>query len=351
MTSWKSIEQKESSEGNVWKFIFTKDDAIAEAVLYRYESFEERTVICCSVQSGCPIGCKFCGTGNHFVRNLTANEIASQVWHLIRLKEIDPSKVKKFQIMFMSMGEPMLNWMAVRDAIDILKNDFEYTNAQYLISTIGVRDGDTFVDMTEFSKANPTVGLQFSIHKSSDNQRDKLIPYKHKLRLDEIAHAGTYWHKQTGRPVYLNYCIDGTNNTDEDVNNLMRLFDPEIFYFTFSVICSKNESIKGAAYRNLDVINAFSQRFLKVGYNVRVFNPAGQDDIGGGCGQLFAVQKWFKEHQESKPLRGPYKYLVPEDALDHYTYSTEDPWPAIDKALKAKRPDFIDDTHMHRGEI
>lgn len=308
MSIWKSIEQKESSEGDVWKFIFTKDDAIAETVLYRYESFENRTVICCSVQSGCPVGCKFCGTGNHFVRNLTAHEIASQVWHVLRLKKLDgpderPAlEIKKFQIMFMSMGEPMLNWMAVRDAIEILKNDFGYTNAQFLISTIGVRDGDTFVDMTEFSKANATVGLQFSIHKSSDAQRNKLIPYKHKLTLHEIAHAGAYWHKQTGRPVYLNYCIDGTNNTDQDVENLMKLFDPECFYFTFSVICSKNESVKDAAYRNLDVINAFGQRFLKVGYNVRVFNPAGQDDIGGGCGQLFAVQKWFKDHKYEKEL-------------------------------------------------
>ncbi len=299
MSSWNKIDQKESSEGNVWKFIFTKDNAIAEAVLYRYESFENRTVICCSVQSGCPIGCKFCGTGSHFVRNLTANEIASQVWHLLRLKGIEnTSEIKKFQIMFMSMGEPMLNWSEVRKAIEILKNDFGYTNAQYLISTVGVRDGDTFVDMTEFSKENSTVGLQFSIHKSTDEQRNRLIPYKHKLTLLEIAHAGKYWSKVTGRPVYLNYCIDGTNNTDQDVENLMKLFDPQYFYLTFSVICSKNESMKDACYRNLDVINAFSQRFLAVGYNVRVFNPAGQDDIGGGCGQLFAVQKWFKEHKQ-----------------------------------------------------
>ncbi|MBQ2600525.1 hypothetical protein II582_04065 [bacterium] len=50
----------ESSEGNVWKYVFTKDDMVAEAVLYRYNSFYNRTVICCSVMSGCPVGCKFC---------------------------------------------------------------------------------------------------------------------------------------------------------------------------------------------------------------------------------------------------------------------------------------------------
>jgi 23S rRNA (adenine2503-C2)-methyltransferase len=96
----------------------------------------------------------------------------------------------------------------------------------------------------------------------------------------------------------------------------MLLFSPQRFHLTFSVICAKNESVKAAAYRNLDVINAFSQKFLEAGYNVRVFNPAGQDDIGGGCGQLFAVQSWFKGHAD-----------------------------------KIKRYDFIDDAHMHRGEV
>jgi 23S rRNA (adenine2503-C2)-methyltransferase len=297
MGIWKSIEQRESSEGNVWKYVFIKDDAIAEAVLYRYESFEERTVMCVSVQSGCPVGCKFCGTGNHFVRNLTAHEITSQVWHMIRLKEIDPSRVKKMQVMFMSMGEPMLNWDNVEAAIDTLVNDFEYTNAQYLISTIGVKDEATLMKIGIASKANPRIGLQFSIHKSNDVQRNKLIPYENKMTLDEIARYGELWHSNTSRPVYLNYCIDGTNNTEDDFKNLSRRFRPEVFNLTFSVICSKNESVKAAAYRNLDVINAFSQKFLEAGYNVRVFNPAGQDDIGGGCGQLFAVQSWFKTHQ------------------------------------------------------
>ena len=68
----------ESSEGNVFKYVFTTDDAVAEAVLYRYNSFYDRTVICCSVMSGCPVGCTFCGTGRQFIRNLTSKEIVYQ---------------------------------------------------------------------------------------------------------------------------------------------------------------------------------------------------------------------------------------------------------------------------------
>ena len=218
----------------------------------------------------------------------------------------------------------MLNWPAVKDAIFLLKES-GYVNAQYLISTIGVDSEEVLGDIIDFSVKNSKVGLQFSIHKSTNEQRNRLIPYKPKLTLEQISNYGTVWAEMTGRPVYLNYCIDGTNNKDVDADNLMRLFEKESFYFTFSVICAKNESMKAACYRNLDVIQQFSQKFLDAGYNVRVFNPAGQDDIGGGCGQLFAVQKWFKAHQE--PIRGGTKELVMLDDASNWT------------------------PHMHRGEV
>ena len=56
--------------------------------------------------------------------------------------------------------------------------------------------------------------------------------------------------------------------------------------------------MKEAAFRNLDIIKEFQDKFLAKGYNVRMFDPAGQDDIGGGCGQLWYVQNWLKSHQK-----------------------------------------------------
>lgn len=137
--------------------------------------------------------------------------------------------------------------------------------------------------------------MQFSIHKSTDTARDILIPYKEKLPLKEIRDIGIIWWNETGRHPYLNYCIDGTNNTDEDAERLMELFSPVVFNFTFSVVCSANESMKDAGFRELDTVRSFEARFFEKGYNTRVFNPDGQDDIGGGCGQLWYVQKWMKE--------------------------------------------------------
>lgn len=285
-----------SSEGNVWKYVFTKEDMVAEAVLYRYEDFYKRTVICCSTMSGCPVGCKFCGTGNKFVRNLTAEEIVEQIQTVLSdncIEDVD-SKGSRFQIMFMSMGEPLLNWHQVEIAITNLH--LLYPNAELLLSTIAPRSDEAFNRLLSLSKKIDKVGLQFSIHKSTDKQRDKLIPYEDKHTLAEIRDYGLLWWRETGRHPYLNYCIDGTNNTEKDAKRLQNLFSPVVFNFTFSVVCSANENMKDAGFKNLTAIREFEQAFLNKGYNTRIFDPAGQDDIGGGCGQLWYVQKWLKNH-------------------------------------------------------
>lgn len=95
-----------SGDTNVSKFVFEKRDIAVEAVLYRYNSYQERTVICCSTQCGCPVGCAFCGTGKFFVRDLTSEEIVEQVKTVLSYIDCDTKDIQKFQIMFMSMGEP-----------------------------------------------------------------------------------------------------------------------------------------------------------------------------------------------------------------------------------------------------
>ena len=286
----------EDSAQNVWKYIFHFKGAIAEAVLYRYNSFDERTVLCVSVQSGCPVGCTFCGTGKRFIRNLTWCEIETQVNYILSDKDIEHEQCKKLQIMFMSMGEPFLNYQETTIAIHRLSTHF-YRSAQYLVSTIAPRREDELKDFIQFSKNHNTVGLQFSIHSAFDVNRNILIPFKDKLNLMEIRDYGIEWWHQTNRKVYLNYCVNDNNSGKQNYDELRKLFPPNVFCFTFSVICSKDETMKDAGYRNLDKIREFEKRFIDQGYNTRIFNPAGQDTIGGGCGQLFYVQEWLKNNK------------------------------------------------------
>lgn len=291
MDLWNDVRIVKSADANVLKYVFSRDSAVAESVLYKYPTYEERTVICCSTQSGCPVGCRFCGAGDYFVRSLTAEEIVSQPKRLLDDTGVSPGEIKRLQIMFMSMGEPLLNKELI-PAIEWLY--VLYPKAALLVST-SAPDVD-YEWINALSERVPTVGLQFSVHESTDEARNKLIPFKAKLTLAEISDRGGRWAARTGRRPFFNYCVHGQNNGDEDVQRLLALFDPKVWNATLSVICERDESVAAANERQRSLAEKFSQKMLGVGYSVRVFNPAGQDDIGGGCGQLWFVQDWMRKH-------------------------------------------------------
>ena len=293
-TIWSSIREIDSSDTNVTKYVFSRNNAVAEAVLYKYPTYLERTVVCCSTQSGCPVGCRFCGAGDAFVRSLTAEEIVSQPKHLFESRNIDANAAKRLQIMFMSMGEPLLNMAGLAPAIRELHK--EYPNAALLISTSAPRVD--YQDVIDLSVEVPTVGLQFSVHESTDKRRNALIPFKAKLTLAEIAAEGERWHRATGRRPFFNYCANEHNSSQEDADRLRALFDPAIWEATISVVCEREESIAAANERQRVLASSFQNRLMKLGFSTRMFDPAGQDDIGGGCGQLWFVQEWMREHPD-----------------------------------------------------
>jgi 23S rRNA (adenine2503-C2)-methyltransferase len=90
--------------------------------------------------------------------------------------------------------------------------------------------------------------------------------------------------------------VHENNSTDDDVERLTAMFNPSVWECTLSVICESDQTIADAVNHNLDMINDFSGRMVANGFNTRVFDPAGQDDIGGGCGQLWQVQQFAEEN-------------------------------------------------------
>ena len=290
----------ESTDTNVKKFVFEWGDqpsekkGVAEAVLYRYGEYRKRTVICCSVMSGCPVGCTFCGTGKFFVRNLTKNEIVEQVRSCMETIDCGTRDIEKFQIMFMSMGEPMLNWKELKLAIIELAD--MYPTAQLLISTSAPTGMIYHLgELISFSMQIKRLGLQFSVHESTDEARAKLIP-TNTCTLRQIAAMGDTWAAFTGRKPFFNYCVNTDNNGADDARRLASLFNPDVWECTLSVICEKDESVANSIERQLDIISNFRKAMEDEGFHLRVFNPAGQDDIGGGCGQLWYFQKWLKSN-------------------------------------------------------
>lgn len=304
---WNDIKRIDDAAQNVAKFVFTNNTSVSEAVLYKYPTYKERTVICCSTQSGCPVGCRFCGAGDAFVRNLTSEEIVSQPEHLLSLVDCDASEMHRLQIMFMSMGEPLLN---LKNLVPALKELYrKYPTAALLISTSA--PAVDYGIVRDISERIPTIGLQFSVHESTNEARNALIPFKNKLTLEQIAREGKLWNDYTGRKPFFNYCAHDNNSYVEDADRILKLFDPSVFEATVSVVCERNEGMPASNEHQRSLAVDFASKLVERGYNVRVFDPAGQDTIGGGCGQLWFVQNWMEEHPElAKPSIGRGKPVV-----------------------------------------
>jgi len=194
----------------------------------------------------------------------------------------------------MSMGEPLLNFKELEKAFDILHS--KYPQAKLLISSIAPRiNYDAVMDM---AVRIPTVGLQFSVHESTDEKRNELIPFKNKLSLSEIAEVGEVFLARTGRKPFFNYCAKDDNSSQDDANRISELLNPTVFEATISVVCERDESIAMANQRQRELASSFMQKLNEKGFSTRMFDPAGQDDIGGGCGQLWFVQDWMKNNPE-----------------------------------------------------
>lgn len=288
------IERIDSDEGNVCKFVYTNDSAVFESVLYRYPTYQKRTVICCSTMSGCPVGCRFCGAGDYFVKNATAEDIIAQVEHSLDATEVNPNTIERLQIMFMSMGEPLLNQKGLTGACRYLYE--KYPNAALLISTIGPEIDYQWV--MDLSRQIPTIGLQFSVHESENPARNALIPFKAKLSLKEIADTGADWYCATGRKPFFNYCAADHNSSPRDAALLAAQFDAQVWNATVSVICERNEGLPARNEHQRELASNFAGLLVDRGFDVRVFDPAGQDDIGGGCGQLWFVQRWMEDNPD-----------------------------------------------------
>lgn len=270
--------------GIVSKLIFEDEETIAEAVAYRYKN---RGVICISVQSGCPVGCSFCGTGRKYVRDLLFSELMLQVQEGLEVI----GKRDKTQIMTMSMGEPMLNWDEIEAAAGwVLANNAHH----FYISTVGIDDAEVLGRLLFMGKTFQNFGLQFSLHHYNEIERQKLLGnYPNLLPLVTMESFARFWTLYTGKKCYFNYICRG-NETPTDAYEVAAIVDG--MHLTCSVLCNTEGMIKtdpSAAIRFAEMVRGQ----IDCNVEVSVFDPAGQDTIGGGCGQLLYVQEKLKSRK------------------------------------------------------
>jgi 23S rRNA (adenine2503-C2)-methyltransferase len=205
------------------KFLFElRDGARVESVLMRYE---DRTTLCVSSQVGCPLDCVFCETAKGgFGRNLTAGEIIDQVCALKASSGIGP---KKMNIVFMGMGEPLLNIDAVTDAIGILNHPlgFNLGAKRVTVSTSSFPDR-----IRALARSDVACSLALSLNASDDETRTRLMPKASRFTIAELLDAARAFVSSGRRRVTLEYVmLRGINMSDEDARRLGHLTRREPF--------------------------------------------------------------------------------------------------------------------------
>jgi 23S rRNA (adenine2503-C2)-methyltransferase len=267
-----TVEQESQSRDGTVKTLFrTGDGKSVEAVLMRYR--DGRRSICVSSQSGCPLTCTFCATGQmRFGRNLTASEILDQALHFRRIESID-------HCVFMGMGEPMLNLDAVVEAARRLP-DLGITHRRTTVSTVGWLPGlRRFVDEVE-----EPIRLALSLHAADDALRSELMPVNERYPLaDVVAECRRYWELR-GRRVFVEYVmLAGVNDSVEQATELARLLDPKSFKVNL-IPYNPTGAFEGSSR---DAIAAFKSTLHRAGIPATVRLTRGRD-IDAACGQLAA---------------------------------------------------------------
>lgn len=190
------------------------DNSLLETVLMQYKEYK---TICLSSQIGCPLNCQFCATGaGGFGRNLTEIEILEQYqfWlSQVNNREIASPQPAIKNLVYMGMGEPFLNWQAVKDSIYLFNQNYNIGLRHITVSTVGLIKG-----IREFANEDWPVNLAISLHAGFNKTRNILMPINETNPINKLWEAIRYYFRKNNRKVFLEYIlIDGINDSLEEI--------------------------------------------------------------------------------------------------------------------------------------
>ena len=239
----------------------------------------ERRTLCISSQAGCALGCVFCATGRMgFRRNLAAWEIAGQVRQIVA----DNPAEKPTNIVFMGMGEPLLNWPAVNTALTILNDPGGLgIGARHItVSTVGIVPG-----MLALAARPEQFRLAISLHAPGPGQRLRLMPIQKKYPMDEVLRAARAFRK---RITFEYVLIAGKNDSDADADKLAKLAHGLGAHV--NLLPLHPGGAPGLVPTSGNRIRAFADRLRNQGVEAVVRRSRGLD-IDAACGQLFVAME------------------------------------------------------------
>jgi 23S rRNA (adenine2503-C2)-methyltransferase len=270
-------EERTSEDGTLkvlWRLV---DGEAVESVLIPTRS---RDTLCLSSQAGCALACTFCATGKlGWRRDLTAGEIVDQARRLLgRRGEGDHGA----NVVFMGMGEPLLNWENLTVALDVLMDpDGLNVGARRItVSTVGVPER-----IVALGERYPQVRLAVSLHAATDDVRDTIVPLNRRYPLREVLAACRLWAKATGKRFTFEVVhLPGVNDRPEDVAALAHVAKD----LPVQINLMRYNPIPGAPYRRPAARETAALRdrlAMESGRTVTVRRSRGID-VEGACGQL-----------------------------------------------------------------
>jgi len=261
------------------------DGALVESVLMHYPARgrqRERHTLCISSQAGCAVGCPFCATGElGFTRDLETAEIVDQVRHAARRLATNGKRLTN--VVFMGMGEPLLNLDRVLESVDALNDRHRFgLGARHItVSTSGVVPG-----IRRLTALGPQFTLAVSLHAARDALRDVLVPLNRRWPVAEVVGAARDHARATGRRVsYETTMIGGVNDTPVDAQAMADLLSGD--HAHVNLIPMNPVAHTPWAASPDDVIERFAATLREAGIQTTIRRNRGQE-IGAACGQLAA---------------------------------------------------------------
>jgi 23S rRNA (adenine2503-C2)-methyltransferase len=258
-------------DGTVKVLFETADGRPLEAVLMSYR--DGRRSLCLSSQSGCPLTCTFCATGQmRFGRNLSASEILDQALHFRRLGPLDHA-------VFMGMGEPMMNLEGVLAACARLP-DLGIAHRRTAISTVGWIPG-----IERLTQSPLPIRLALSLHAADPALRSQLMPVNDRYPLAHVLAACRAHYERKPRRVFVEYVmLAGVNDAHYQAVQLAELLDPRVYKVNLIPYNPTDSAYAGSSPK---AIGAFKAELERHGLEATVRLTRGRE-IDAACGQLAA---------------------------------------------------------------
>ncbi|MFZ5365550.1 MAG: 23S rRNA (adenine(2503)-C(2))-methyltransferase RlmN [Patescibacteria group bacterium] len=267
------------------KFLIRLSDSadLVEAVTMKHG---ERTTLCLSCQSGCPLGCQFCATGTMKVtRNLSASEIIDTVKAVANYLAARHSEISN--IVYMGMGEPFLNYDAVKESLILLHDYWPIGWRKISVSTAGI-----VPRLAKFANDFPQVNLAISLNAAEDEKRSELMPVNDQYPLTQLMPACKKYVQRTKRKLFFEYIvIPGFNDSRDDARQLKKLLNHPLFHLNIikfhksdAVACKNNIKWPSASSKQMMAFKKLLE-LEKIPFTQR---RSFGESINAACGMLVA---------------------------------------------------------------